>query len=54
MAITRQCYARLVSLVTERRYTRVYRCKLMFKILQWLTQELTRARITFNLDKKGL
>ena len=25
-----------------------------FKIPQWLTQELTRARITFNLDKKGL
>ena len=35
----------------------MYRYKLMFKIPQiqaWLTQELTRARITFNLDKKGL
>lgn len=30
----------------------MYRYKLMFKT--WLTQELTRARITFNLDKKGL
>ena len=32
------------------------RYKLLFKKysgLDWLTQELTRARITINLDKKG-
>lgn len=32
----------------------MYRYKLMFKLPQlkaWLTQEITRAKITYNLDK---